>query len=130
MDTLKGENFSTDTFDHFIKAFTSILTTNLSAESLRTLALYITYAIFKPQPKISSAMRPAKTENLQSLRFSHEPTNQDTSSDNIRKKADSSHKLSQIELGLKILDLYSDLLCKANDTGNIMKFARTVTNKV
>lgn len=108
----------------------SILTTNLSAESLRTLALYITYAICKPQPKPSLAMRPAKTENHQAPSFTHEPTNLDTTSVPIRKKANPSHKLSQIELGLKILDLYSDLLCKANDTGNIKKFARTVTNKV
>lgn len=130
MDALKGENFSTDTFKHFVKAFKSILTANLSAESLRTLALYITYAIYKPQPKISSVMRTAKTENFQTPRFSHEPTNQDTASVTIRKEINPLQKLSQLQLGLEILDLYSDLVCKANDTGNVMKFARTVTNKV
>ena len=108
----------------------SILTTNLSAESLRTLALYITYAIYEPQPKISSAMRPANAETLQVPNFSQDTANLDTSSEPIRKQTDPSQKLSQLQLGLKILDLYSDLLCRVNDTGNIMKFARTVTNKV
>lgn len=130
LDALKGETFSTDNFDHFVKAFMSILTTNLSAESLRTLALYITYAIYKPQSKISSAMRPAKADNFQTPKFPHEPTNQGTDSVTKGKEVNLSQKLSQQQLGLKILDLYADLLCKANDTGNIMKFARTVTNKV
>ena len=108
----------------------SILTANLSAESLRTLALYITYAIYKPQSKLSSVTRPAKTETFQTPMVSHKPTNQDTASVTIRKEANLSQKLSQLQLGLKILDLYSDFVCKANDTGNVMKFARTVTNKV
>lgn len=130
LDTLKGDNFSTDTFDHFIGAFMSILTTTLSAESLRALALYITYAIYRPQSKTSLAVRPARNANLQVLSLSHEPTILCTSSIPIKEQTDSSHKLSQLQLALKILDLYSDLLCRANDTGNIKKFARTVTNKV
>lgn len=130
LDTLKGENFSTDTFDHFIGAFMSILTTTLSAESLRTLALYITYAIYRPQPKTSLAARPVKIANHQAPSPSHKPTILETSSVPITKQPSPPHELSRLQLALRILDLYSDLLCRANDTGNIKKFARTVTNKV
>lgn len=130
LDTLKGENFSTDTFQYFIGAFMSILTSTLSAESLRTLALYITYAIYRPQPKPSSATRPAKIANHQGPNLPHEPMILDSSSGSTTKQPNPSHKLSQLQLALELLDLYSDLLCRTNDTGNIKKFARTVTNKV
>ena len=130
LDALKGECFSVDTFDYFIGAFMSILTTTLSAESLRTLALYITYAIYRPQPKPSWAMRPATSANYRAPSPSYELTVLDTSSVPITEQPILSRQLSQSQLALKILDLYSDLLCRANDTGNIKKFARTVTNKV
>ena len=41
-----------------------------------------------------------------------------------------SPELPQFQVALKILEMYVDILCEGNDTTNIKKFARTVTNKV
>lgn len=42
----------------------------------------------------------------------------------------SASHLTQLQIALKILELYTDLLCQKDDFTNITKFARTVTNKV
>lgn len=42
----------------------------------------------------------------------------------------SASHLTQLQIALKILELYTDLLCQMDDFTNIKKFARTVTNKV
>ena len=41
-----------------------------------------------------------------------------------------SSELTQLQVALKILEMYLDILCEGSDTTNIKKFARTVTNKV
>jgi beige protein homolog 1 len=38
--------------------------------------------------------------------------------------------LTKRQLGNKVLEMYSDLLCDKENNANIQKFARTVTNKV
>ena len=38
--------------------------------------------------------------------------------------------LSQLQVALKMLELYADMLCQKDEAANIKKFARTVTNKV
>jgi len=40
-----------------------------------------------------------------------------------------SQALTRAEMGVRVLEMYSDLLCQ-KDLANIKKFARTVTNKV
>jgi beige protein homolog 1 len=129
LDTLKGESFSTENFELFLGAFISILSTDLSTESLRTLALYITYAIYKPESKSLQMMRSARIMKQQAPGSSRKPTPLNTSGD-VTRQPSSLHELSREQIALRILNLYSDLLCRANDTGNIKKFARTVTNKV
>ncbi len=129
IDTLKGESFSKDTFDYFVGALTSILTPSLSAESLRSLALYITYAINKTQPKSSLAVKQAKIPDQQEPSSSNKSLLSGTTS-SITTGPSPSQELSRLQIGLRILDLYSDLLCRVSDTTNIKKFARTVTNKV
>lgn len=39
-------------------------------------------------------------------------------------------ELTQIQLAFKVLEMYTDLLCQKDNSTNIHKFARTVTNKV
>lgn len=130
LDTIKGETFTTENFSSFFGAFKSILSFSLSAESLRNLALYISYAIYNPQTKISLAVRSAKTVNQLAHNASQKTINLGVSSTLIGRQPGPSCELSRLQTALRILDLYSDLLCRANDTSNIKKFARTVTNKV
>lgn len=48
----------------------------------------------------------------------------------IKQQDESVPHLSQLEVALKMLELYADILCHKGEVVNIKKFARTVTNKV
>jgi hypothetical protein len=130
LDALKAETFAHDVFPSFMEALTSLVKCNLTAEVFRSLALFITYAYHKPT---SSASRtPKKLSGTLPYRSGT------TSSSGPRRPAlntmldpkEVSTTLTKRQLGNKVLEMYSDLLCEKGNTSNIKKFARTVTNKV
>ena len=43
---------------------------------------------------------------------------------------DSGKDLTRLQIALKVMAMYTDLLCEKDDVSNIKKFARIVTNKV
>lgn len=96
---------------------------------MRSLALYITYAIHKPRPKPSLPMR-GKSVKLNTDFPSRRKTLGSPSPRPVVQRDDSIPTLTQLEIALKILELYTDLLCQKDDFSNINRFARTVTNKV
>src|SRR5947207_7939022 len=104
-------------------AFKSLIKTNFSTEVLRSLSLFITFCFHK-----SSASRPLRmkksTVHLQRQNNSSSPTNLSNGSFS---KANQSSKR---EIGVSLLEIYSEVLCEATNTVNITKFARTITNKV
>ncbi len=106
-----------------------MLTTNMSAESLRALALYITYAVHKPKQK-----SPQQLQSTRSLKQRADgPSRRATivaASPRPSRYQDSGIELTRLEVALKVLGMYTDLLCEKDDTTNIKKFARIVTNKV
>ena len=95
---------------------------------MRSLALYITYAIHKPWQKDSRLSR------TKSLKLNMELTRRKTfgSPSNIagRQPNNDYPQLTELQVALKILALYTDCLCQKDDLGNIHRFAKTVTNKV
>lgn len=129
LEALKGETFTSQTFGYFLETFRVMLTKNVSADAMRSLALYITYAIHKPRHTSSTPSRwksmtlktdlPARRKTMGS--HSHRP---------IVQYDASASQLTQLQTALKVLELYADLLCRKDDCANINKFARTVTNKV
>ena len=129
LDALKGETFTTETFNYFLEAFNSFLTRNPSADSMRSLALYITYAIHKPRQTESYPMR-GKSMKLNTNVSARRQTVSSASPGSIYQQEELVPHLSQLQVALKILQLYADTLCHKQDTANIKKFARTVTNKV
>ena len=115
-----------------MEAFRSLLSVTPSADSLRSLALYITYAVHTP--KGNNSYFPRSTQSVR--RPPHFPATQSrrstTSSDSPivgDGHLGPMRTLSRIEMGTKVLELYADILCQ-KDPSNIKKFARTVTNKV
>lgn len=48
----------------------------------------------------------------------------------VKQQDESVPHLSQLEVALRMLELYADILCHKGEVTNIKKFARTVTNKV
>lgn len=104
-----------------------MLTTSLSAESLRALALYITYALHKQkQPQSLRSSRSVKQRaNGSSRRATLVAT-----SPSPGKHHDGGKELTRLQIALKVMTMYTDLVCERNDITNIKKFARIVTNKV
>lgn len=131
IDALKGENFNADVFPDFLEAFITLFKCNTSGDNLRSLALFITYALqdgrafpYRTRTKrvttrISNgdATRVIDSERSTPRSLSPgqpEPTNND---------------LSRQEIGVQILEAYSDILCDPQDDDYIKRFAKTVTNK-
>lgn len=129
LDALKGETFTSNTFDHFMLAFKSILTSNVSAESLRALSLYITYAVHKPKPRVSQSVRRARSVKQQTDGSSRRATILTASPSPLRNQG-GEKELTRPQIAIKVMSMYTDLLCERDDVTNIKKFARIVTNKV
>lgn len=129
LDALKGESFTSDTFDHFMLAFKSMLTSNISAESLRALSLYITYAVHKPKPRVFQSIRRARSVKQNTDSSSRRATILTASPSPLRNQ-DGEKELTQPQIAIRVMGMYTDLLCEREDVTNIKKFARVVTNKV
>jgi hypothetical protein len=135
LDALKAESFSYDVFPSFMEALTSLVKCNLTAEVFRSLALFVTYAYHKPN---SSATRTPKGQvgglssrpNLNMTLTAPAAPRRLTVNAPVDVKEIASLILTKRQLGNKVLEMYSDLLCEKGNTSNIKKFARTVTNKV
>ncbi|EFY94276.2 beige/BEACH domain protein [Metarhizium robertsii ARSEF 23] len=127
LDAMKGEAVSEDVVSHFMLAFEILVKSNLSQEVMRALSLFITYAFHSPTnsnprtPKpLSSIPRPGtpgtpKRIAVDFIRMATPPAG--------------TKFLSRRQLGVRVLGMYSRILCEKGNTNHIKKFARTVTNK-
>lgn len=130
LDSLKGDDFTPEAFQCFAEAFKSVLMTSLSAETLRSLALFITYALQKQRQRLTAPLRSSTwTQHMRNDKTRTSSVSTPASSPRS-KPVDSKSSLSMPEVGIRMLEVYCDLLCQQKSTGNIEKFARTVTNKV
>lgn len=114
-----------------MEAFKSLVICNLTSEIFRFLALFITYAYHKPTsstsrtPKIATGTLPGRSgSNSQGPKRPSINTILDV------KDIVSPTTMTKRQIGNKVLEMYSDLLCDKGNTANIRKFAKTVTNKV
>ena len=130
LDALKAETFSRDVFPLFIQALVTLVKCNMTAEIFRSLALFITYAYHKPSnsasrtPKMQHGTLPSRI----SSKLSSGPK-RPTINTLLDGSDTESAMLTKRELGNKVLEMYSGLLCENGSTANIRKFAKTVTNK-
>ncbi|GAB1311754.1 Beige protein-like 1 [Madurella fahalii] len=128
LDALKAETISEDIMPHFMASFESLVKCNYNAEVHRSIALFITYAFHTPPgslprtPKPASATSRSGTPGLGTLR---RPTVEISSSH----MTTASRMLTKKQLGIRILEMYTRLLCDKSNLTDIRKFAKTVTNK-
>ncbi|EGC47156.1 conserved hypothetical protein [Histoplasma capsulatum var. duboisii H88] len=113
LDGIKGENFTAESIKLFIPSLSSLVTSCMSAEIFRSLALFITYSIHGVSQKHKGARFDARAKQP---RFAHFL--------NLDRPY-----LSKTQVGIEVLKAYTNIVCKENGTTNIVKFARTVTNK-
>ena len=95
----------------------------MTAEVYRSLALFITYAYHRPS--VSASRTPKSQSETRSSRYQTSTANASASGTSSIAQA-----LTKRQLGTKVLEMYTNILCEHGNITNIQKFARTVTNKV
>lgn len=115
LEALKSENVLRNTMPAYSAALAALMPTAMTAEMLRSMALFITYSVHKRN--VTGRLRKAARSRASSGAGSPTPTSGENPS------------LSQFEIGVEVLRLYSNMLCTKGDVNMIKKFARTVTNK-
>ena len=118
LDSLRTEPMLPDTMPLFEAAFKSLLPGALNAETLRSLALFITFSLYQPKTAMLS-----QDPRLQDVDSPFHPSTKPTLLDS------SPVALTRSQIGVKVLQLYSGFLCNKEEASAIKKFARTVTNK-
>lgn len=118
LDALKAEQILPVTMPLFMNAFKSLLPGAMSAEMLRSIALFVTFSVHKGKPQNGLQSRRTNRLDTRPRRL--------TQSGSPDPPFDG---LSRFQIGVEVLRLYSDFLCAKHDTSIIKKFARTVTNK-
>lgn len=121
--------FTNECFAYFLETFGFLLTRSLSADTMRSLALYITYAVHKSKQQASTPAR-GKSMKLKTDLPYRRQTLSSPSPHLTKTRGDTELQLSQTQVAIRILEMYTDILCAKDDVSNIKKFARTVTNKV
>lgn len=127
LDAIKGEVVAEEIMPHFMAGFEVLVKSNLSQEVMRSLALYITYAFHSPSASLPRTPKPPSATSRSSTPIPLRRTLTDTNSSN---SAAGLKYLPKKKVGIKILSMYSDILCEKGNLNHIKKFARTVTNKV
>ncbi|KAJ9645838.1 beige protein-like 1 [Coniosporium tulheliwenetii] len=131
LDALKGESFAPDVLSNFLEAFKVLVECNVSGDILRSLALFITYALHDSRAFGRRTLRPKSS----TLRMGNRPTPPQLSPVLLSPRPESPIQYNGIsqdsreELGIKVLGMYTDLLCESSSTNNLRKFAKAVTNK-
>ncbi|KAK2748947.1 hypothetical protein FQN57_007230 [Myotisia sp. PD_48] len=118
IESLKSGNFSTASLQLFLAGFRSLVETGASGEVLRSIALFITYSIYKTKP--AGRLQKKKSTRLD-LRFRRPGLSQILDQE--------SAWLSKEQIGVETFRVLADILCASENTFSIQKFARTVTNK-
>ncbi|KIX09499.1 uncharacterized protein Z518_00579 [Rhinocladiella mackenziei CBS 650.93] len=119
LEALKAEPVAKAIMPMYMGAFKVLLPRSLSAETLRSLALFITFSVNK------------RNAGLQFRKPSRREARQRSSSagSSHSGKDEATPTLSHFEIGVEVLRLYSEFLCRQGDDTMIKKFANTVTNK-
>lgn len=130
LEALKTDTFTSQTFDLFLEAFRTVLSPHPSAEYLRSLAMYITYARHTPSKRESAPLKPSKITSILRASTPKKQTLMTTSTSPMTLPSNDATELYSGQIATRIMEFYSSLLCDAKDTSTIRKFARTVTNRV
>jgi len=116
---------------HFMASFEALVKCNYSAEVHRSIALFITYAFHTPG-SLPRTPKPGSVGNRSATPVSGVVRRQTASSIDPPSLSSSqtSTLLTKKELGIRLLEMYTRLLCEKSNLVDIRKFAKTVTNKV
>ncbi|KAL1872283.1 hypothetical protein VTK73DRAFT_1665 [Phialemonium thermophilum] len=129
LDALKGEPFAEDILPHFLQAFECLVKSNFSAEVHRSLALFITYAFHTPPSSLPRTPRPGIPSSRSSTPTPLRRLTGGNATSPTAAGGNPSKVVKKKQLAVKILEMYTKLLCVKGNTTDIRRFAKTVTNK-
>ncbi|KAI0395608.1 beige/BEACH domain-containing protein [Xylariaceae sp. FL0594] len=122
LDALKADPLPESILPSFLRTIEQLVRCSYNTEVHRSLALFITYAFHSPS---RSLPRTPKSTSLGDNRSGSVAPRKP-----IAKAAEGvGHVLTKKETGVRILSMYTELLCNKSNTAIIHKFAKTVTNK-
>ncbi|KAK7962509.1 beige/BEACH domain-containing protein [Apiospora aurea] len=124
LDALKAEPLAAAVLPFFMDALQELVQCSYNTEVHRSLALFITYA-FHAAP--GSLPRTPKPSSATVARPSGTPTRPVIETNKAGYVLNTT--LNRKQVGVKILKMYSDLLCQKGNLNYIRRFAKTVTNK-
>lgn len=101
---------------------------NMAADHLRSLAMYITYAIEQGQHEEPYLHN--KTHHGVMRNSSIQTSNPQYDTSNVSKVDHSDIELPTSQMAIRLLELYAEILCIPGNTAHIARFTKTVTNKV
>ncbi|CAJ2504012.1 Uu.00g114060.m01.CDS01 [Anthostomella pinea] len=126
LDALKAEPLPENVLPFFMEAIENLVKCSYNTEVHRALALFITYTFHSPLRSYPRTPRPASLiDRSNTTASSRRPTIETNGTGENAVRA-----LTKREIGIRILDMYSQLLCEKGNLAIIRKFAKTVTNKV
>jgi len=128
IDTLKGEVIEEEIMPDILKALRALVECSMSADVLRSLSLYITYALHQEEFTTSSRLRRNDAETNRDERFA-ESAAASAGLDKLNESAQAPGCVSRSQLGICTLQMLTDVLCSRAHDFHIKKFAKTVTNK-
>lgn len=132
LEALKDQTFSPLAFTYYRKAFELLLFSNFSADLMRSLSLYITYAIHKPDDHYSELARRKSTRFGTGTPSRRKTVSSPTpGTDNtLHPDPQSEPIMDSFEVAVCLLEMYTNCLCQQSNGNLLGRFARTVTNKV
>ncbi|KAI1460228.1 beach-domain-containing protein [Annulohypoxylon moriforme] len=122
LDAVKSEPLSENVLPFFINTVKSLVKCNYNTEVHQSLALFITYAFHPPSRSLPRTPKAATRRASHNVPLRPLVLANGTDGDDAR-------SLTKREVGIRLLEVYSQLLCEKGNLVIIRKFAKTVTNK-
>ncbi|KAF2673022.1 beige/BEACH domain-containing protein [Microthyrium microscopicum] len=129
IDALKGESFSADVFPDFLDAFNAVFRCSISADTLRSLSMFITFAF---QETRAFPMVRRLTSRNGDRNTSPGPSGRERSHSRpspFNPPISPSSEVSRFEMAVQMLELYADIICEPGREEIVNRFATTVTSK-
>ncbi|KAI3321630.1 beige/BEACH domain-containing protein [Xylariaceae sp. AK1471] len=125
LDALKADPLPESVLPFFLDTIEQLVRCSYNTEVHRSLALFITYAFHSPARSLPRTPKIAPlADHSNGNVISRRPTiNSNGTTEGIVRT------LTKKETGVRILNIYSQLLCEKGNLAIIRKFAKTVTNK-
>jgi hypothetical protein len=124
---MKGEVVTPEVLPYLMGALEILVKANFSQEVMKFLSLFLTFAFHLPASATSRTPKPASNNSRSSTPGPTRRPTIDISRPDSPMAA--LRGLTKKQLGIRVLTMYSNLLCSKDNIDIIKKFARTVTNK-